>query len=223
MSRFSFHIVLCFGTLLATAGAQTTNQTQTPPVNSTTPSTGIGSGAQTKAGTPAPASSGTAAGQVNPTGTGQAPVTNEPPAASASSGAQGSGGVAGHATSSAMQNTDIQASSGIAAMPDSDLQAQIQNALSKEPTLAGNSPRVTVTPDAILLAGSVNTGKEKVTATRIVQSYAGNKKVVNHLQINGASPRKDFTSPDHLRSTENPATDPEPNKGSAPASKPPLE
>jgi len=217
--------MVCFGILLATASAQTGNQTQTPPVNSTTSATGIGSGAQTTAGTPVPAS-GAGAGQVNPTETGQTPVTNEPPAASVPSGAQStSGGVAGSAASSATQNADIQSNNGIAAMPDFDLQTQIQNALSKEPTLAGDSPHVTVTPDAINLAGSVSTGKAKVTATRIVQSYAGNKKVVNHLQINGrndSSPHKDSTSRDRSPNTENPATNPEPNKGSAPVSKPPL-
>ena len=54
-------------------------------------------------------------------------------------------------------------------MSDSDLQSQIQNALSKEPTLSGDSPRVNVSGDTVELAGNVGTNKEKITATRIVQ------------------------------------------------------
>src|SRR6266481_5713543 len=103
--RTFFHAMVCFGILLATASAQTGNQTQTPPVNSTTSATGIGSGAQTKAGTPTPASDGGGAGHVNPAIPGEDPVTNEPPAASVPSGAQStSSGVAGSAASSATQN-----------------------------------------------------------------------------------------------------------------------
>jgi hypothetical protein len=101
-------------------------------------------------------------------------------------------------------------------MTDSDLQSQIQNALSKEPTLTGDSPRVNVSGDTVELAGAVGTNKEKITATRIVQSYSGSKKLVNKLTI---SPRNEKSSP---ASTETPANNPEPNKGTAPsASKPP--
>ena len=72
-------------------------------------------------------------------------------------------------------------------MPDADLQSQIQSALSKEPTLAGDSARATVSGDTIELNGTVGTNKEKITATRIVQSYAGSKKLVNKLTIAGRS------------------------------------
>ncbi|HZU33951.1 MAG TPA: BON domain-containing protein, partial [Candidatus Angelobacter sp.] len=68
------------------------------------------------------------------------------------------------------------------------LESQIQNALSKEPTLSGNSAHVTVSGDTIDLSGKVNTSKEKITATRIVQSYAGSKKVVNHLTVGNQTP-----------------------------------
>ena len=107
-------------------------------------------------------------------------------------------------------------------MTDSDLQSQIQNALSKEPTLNGDSPRVNVSGDTVELAGNVGTNKEKITATRIVQSYTGSKKLVNKLTI---SPRNEKSSPastENPGSTANPTNNPEPNKGTTPSSsKPP--
>jgi len=137
--------------------AQTASQPQTPPINPGTPANRIGDGGQTKAGTPAPSS----------------PTT---PSAS--------GGVAGSATSSTAQSAESEPSSGgLTAMSDSDLASQIQNALSKEPTLTGDNPRVTVSGETIELAGAVGTNKEKITATRIVQSYAANKKLVNKLTV----------------------------------------
>lgn len=145
---------------VAIAAAQT-QQPQTPPVNPTTPANRVGDGAQTKAGTPAAPSTG-------------APATT--------------GGVAGAASSSTAPSPDSANSSGaIGAMSDSDLQSQIQSALSKEPTLAGDSAHANVSGDTIELAGTVGTNKEKITATRIVQSYAGSKKLVNKLTISGRS------------------------------------
>jgi hypothetical protein len=150
--------VISFGFVLSvtTLIAQTAPQQQTPPINPSTPATRVGDGAQSKAGTPVPSSATT-------------PST--------------SGGVAGSATSSTTQSPDLPSSEGASVMSDSDLASQIQSALSKEPTLAGDSPYVTVSGDTIELAGAVNTNKEKITATRIVQSYAANKKLVNKLTI----------------------------------------
>ena len=143
---------------VAIAAAQTQ---QTPPITPATPANRVGDGAQTKAGTPAPQSTG-------------APSTT--------------GGVSGAASSSTAPNPENADSSGaISAMSDSDLQSQIQSALSKEPTLAGDSAHANVSGDTIELAGTVGTNKEKITATRIVQSYAGSKKLVNKLTISGRS------------------------------------
>lgn len=185
--------VLGFGFVLSVAAltAQTAPQQQpTTPVSPSTPATQVGDGAQSKAGTP-----------VQPTTT--APSTT--------------GGVSGAASSSTAQTPDAQNSAGgLSTMTDSDLQSQIQNALSKEPTLTGDSPRVNVSGDTVELAGAVGTNKEKITATRIVQSYTGSKKLVNKLTI---SPRSEKSTP---ASIENPASNPEPNKGTRPSgSKPP--
>jgi osmotically-inducible protein OsmY len=212
-------LTLGFGLALAlAAAAQNSSQTQTPPVNSTTPATQIGSGAQTKAGTPAQTQTTTAPGQVNPTG------TAEPPAQSAAPSST-TGGVAGAAGASATQAPGIENSpGGIATVSDPDLESQIQNALNKEPTLSGDNTRVKVSADAIELDGIVATNKEKITATRIVQSYSGSKKLVNRLNIrgeNGSTPSKRNETPDSSdrtrpATTSNPATNPEPNKGSQP-------
>jgi len=168
--------LLGFGLVLSVAASAQTQQPQTPPINPTTPATHVGDGAQTKAGTPAQPSTGS-------------PAT---------------GGVAGAASSSTAPNPDAANSGGaISAMTDSDLQSQIQRALSKEPTLVGDSAHATVSGDTIELAGAVGTNKEKITATRIVQSYAGSKKLVNKLTINGRSEKSGA------------------DKGTAPESKPP--
>jgi osmotically-inducible protein OsmY len=187
--------VLAFGFVLSVAGlaAQTTQPQQpTTPVNPSTPATRIGDGAQSKAGTPVQSTT--------------APSTT--------------GGVAGAASSSTAQSPDVQDNAGgVSAMTDSDLQSQIQNALSKEPTLAGNSAHVNVSGDTVELAGTVGTNKEKVTATRIVQSYAGSKKLLNKLTLGGKSEK---ASPQDGRSTANPANNPEPGKGTpSSGSKPP--
>jgi hypothetical protein len=198
--RNSFY-ALGFGFIFAigVAAAQTAPPPQTPPVNPTTPANQVGDGAQSKSGTPV------------------APSTTSPST---------TGGAAGASTT---QSPEVQNSaSGVSAMTDPDLQSQIQNALSKEPTLSGDSAHVNVNGDTIVLAGTVGTNKEKITATRIVQSYAGSKKLDNKLTISGRS-EKSSTSPTdnpergrQAGSTANPANNPEPNKGT-PAAKPPQQ
>jgi len=227
--------LLSFGLAAALAASgqtgnqgQPQSQTQTPPVTSNNPSSQIGSGAETKAGTPAPSSTTPPAGQVSPTGTAVPP--------SSQGTAPATGGVAGAASSSTVQTpAGDNSSTGVAAVSDSDLEGQIQNALNKEPTLSGDSTRVKVSADTIELGGTVNSNKEKVTATRIVQSYAGSRKLVNNLTVgnrsgNTTAPRSDQDQTDRTgaasttdrtgtSSNPNPATNPEPQKGSKPPRK----
>jgi osmotically-inducible protein OsmY len=106
-----------------------------------------------------------------------------------------------------------------AAVSDGDLQAQIQNALKNEPTLSNESVRVAVSDDQIDLSGAVATAKEKLTAKRIVQSYAGNRKVKDHLTLGGHSP-DNGANPVH-NNTENPATNPDQNRHNPPSGPPP--
>jgi osmotically-inducible protein OsmY len=158
------------------------------------------------------------------------PASKVPGGATDASG----GGVAGAAGSAAGQTQvpeSPQTPAAAAAPSDSDLQTQIQNALSKEPTLSGDTVNVSVSADSIAVNGSVATSREKQTATRIVQSYAGNKKVVSRLTVSGrnrnAAPAA--ASPKQSGEGSGPAngdlsSHPEPNKSAPPAAsgRPPL-
>lgn len=116
--------------------------------------------------------------QATPQG-GNSPV-NVPGGATDASG----GGVVGAAGSTTGKTEVPETPQPPSAPPsDSQLQSQIQNALSKEPTLSGDTVNVTVSAASIDISGSVATAREKLTATRIVDSYAGNRKVVSHLTI----------------------------------------
>lgn len=90
------------------------------------------------------------------------------------------------------QTQKPEAQSGVAATATSstDVQGQIQNALKNEPTLSNDSINVSVTDDMIELNGTVATAKEKETAKRIAQSYAGNRKVKEHLTVGGQADNK---------------------------------
>ncbi|HEY6253858.1 MAG TPA: BON domain-containing protein [Candidatus Angelobacter sp.] len=66
-----------------------------------------------------------------------------------------------------------------------ELQGQIQNALKNEPTLANDNVNVSVSDNEIDLSGTVATSKERLTAKRIAQSFAGNRKVKEHLTMSG--------------------------------------
>ena len=63
-----------------------------------------------------------------------------------------------------------------------DLKSQIENSLQKE-QLTGVI--VNVTDDLVELSGTVRNGKEKQTARRIAQSFAGNRKLVDHITVTG--------------------------------------
>jgi osmotically-inducible protein OsmY len=73
-----------------------------------------------------------------------------------------------------------------------ELESQIQNALGKDPTLIRDSVRVAVSEEAVELTGNVATSRERLTATRIAQSYAGSKRVVSRITV-AASPQESAT------------------------------
>jgi hypothetical protein len=130
------------------------------------------------------------------------------------------GGVAGGAGSIPAQVAETPApSTSVSGVPDPELQSQIQNALTKEPTLAGENVRVSVAEENIEMSGNVATAREKLTATRIVQSYAGNKKVVSHLTVGhaGANSSSPGTHEPGTHESTNPSANSEPNKGTPPA------
>jgi hypothetical protein len=63
------------------------------------------------------------------------------------------------------------------------LQTQIQSSFQQQSGLSG--VMVNVTDNSISLSGSVETGKEKQTAKRIAQSYAGSRKVEDNITVTG--------------------------------------
>jgi osmotically-inducible protein OsmY len=81
---------------------------------------------------------------------------------------------------------------------DSALQEQIQGALNRDPAFSRSGVRVTATRDGIELSGDVASGRERLNAGRIAQSYARGKKVINHIIVKGHS------APAGSNSQENP-------------------
>jgi hypothetical protein len=70
------------------------------------------------------------------------------------------------------------------------LQQRIDSALHNEPTLSGSNLVVNVADDAIDLSGNVGTAKERLTARRIVQSFAGNRRVRERVTVSGGGARR---------------------------------
>lgn len=108
----------------------------------------------------------------------QAP-TNTSPAASAAGSADPKDPPAGDALAS-RDAADVPE-----AAPDTQLQMQVQDALSKVPELSNATLRVAALPDGLELTGSVVSGRERQAAVRIAQSFARGKRVVDHIVVSG--------------------------------------
>lgn len=67
------------------------------------------------------------------------------------------------------------------------IQSEIQNALQQQGTLSGSNIQVNVTDTNVELTGTVATPDQKQTAERIAGSYAGNRRVVNHITVTSLS------------------------------------
>jgi osmotically-inducible protein OsmY len=69
-------------------------------------------------------------------------------------------------------------------LPDNaSLQEQLQSAFKNDPNLRKSEVATNVTDDTIELTGTVATGKDRQAAKAIAESYAGNRKVVDHLTV----------------------------------------
>lgn len=201
MTRSLYLLVFILALTVAYAMAQTPSQSQSTQSTSQPSQTGqpghSSTSGQSSAVTPAQNTSST----------------------SVSGGATGASGAS--VPGSAAANTKIQVTenpqSAAASPTDSDLQNQIQQALNKEPTLAGDAVNVKVSDRSIDLSGRVGNAKQELTATRIVQSYAENRKLENHLTIgntsgNATAPAAGGNPPDRPDLSSHP----EPEKGSRP-------
>ncbi|MGE5724871.1 MAG: BON domain-containing protein [Acidobacteriota bacterium] len=67
------------------------------------------------------------------------------------------------------------------------IQSEIQNALQQQGTLSGSNIQVNVTDASVELTGTVATPDQKQTAERIAGSYAGSRRVVNHITVSSLS------------------------------------
>lgn len=63
---------------------------------------------------------------------------------------------------------------------------RIENALRSDSTLSGSSFTVNVTDDTVEISGVANNGKERVSARRIAQSFAGNLRLRDRIAVAGA-------------------------------------
>ena len=63
------------------------------------------------------------------------------------------------------------------------IQSEIQNALAQQGTLSGSNIQVNVTDTNVELTGTVATPDQKQAAERIAGSYAGNRRVMNHITV----------------------------------------
>src|SRR5438105_8374814 len=251
MKQYFYAIAFVMALAVAYAASQTTPQnsatqtpcTATPPAANTTPST-----SNNCAPTSRPTTAGSIAGSTQSntqTGVG---VTNS--AGASATGAQGSAAVpsgsrgttpAGPATGSVSSGASS-SGGGASSLPQSDiegaasadaetvnLRTQIQGAIAKEPTLSSDHVLVNVTATTVELSGTATTGKEKQTAVRIAESYANNRKVVDHITVTGRgnAPVAPATPPPSQSSSPqgasaNPATPatPQSNQSTQPGKKP---
>ncbi len=70
-----------------------------------------------------------------------------------------------------------------------ELHQRLATALRNDPNLAGSNIVANVSDDTISLTGSVRTAKDRVTARRIAESFASNRKVKEKITVAGSAAR----------------------------------
>jgi hypothetical protein len=66
-----------------------------------------------------------------------------------------------------------------------EIQDQIQNKLDSEPALNNNDLKATVDDASVALDGTVQNEQQHALALRIAQSYAGERRIVDNIEIEG--------------------------------------
>jgi hypothetical protein len=66
-----------------------------------------------------------------------------------------------------------------------ELRNRIETALRREPSLSNANLVLNISDDTIDITGNANTPKERITARRIVQSFAGNRRVRERIAVAG--------------------------------------
>jgi len=112
------------------------------------------------------------------------PAGNTAPASTAEQGSQ----TQGSQTSASPNASSVPNGGSSWRTPDVDsntLRSEIDSALKSDPSLGNSQLSVDVNDTQITVSGSVPSGKEKQTAIRIVQSYAGNRRVNEKVSLAG--------------------------------------
>ena len=68
------------------------------------------------------------------------------------------------------------------------LQSEIASALARDPKLAGSTIQVDVDDNSVTLEGRAAGSEEHLQAQRLAQSYAWNRKLVDHIGGRGVAP-----------------------------------
>lgn len=76
-----------------------------------------------------------------------------------------------------------------------ELRAKIEAALRREPSLSNTTISLNISDDTIDITGNANSPKERLAARRIVQSFAGNRKVRERINVAGVSRPNDESVP----------------------------
>jgi osmotically-inducible protein OsmY len=123
-------------------------------------------------------------------------ATTKPPTSYWMQESKGSSSSQGSSQTGAQSPTGMPQSDANAGSTDNTtLQAQIQNAIKNEPTLAADAIVVAVTDNSVDLSGTAASKKDKQTAKRIAQSFASNRKVTDSITVagNNSMPQSDKT------------------------------
>lgn len=68
-------------------------------------------------------------------------------------------------------------------LSSAEVQEQIQKKLASEPLLANADVNATADDNSVVLAGTVENEQERELALRIAESYAGERKIIDKLEI----------------------------------------
>ena len=202
MQRSTFLYSLAFGLALTTAYAvaqENPGQMGTTPQPSATNQANTGSQSQ-KAQTP-PAQPPVNPQQAPTTPTQPQPRTNPDQAANPADIEKPESAAGATKTVPAAKpliSTDTNANAGALSpvQPSAnELRAKIEAALRREPSLSNTSISLNISDDTIDITGNANSPKERLAARRIVQSFAGNRKVRERINVAGVSRPNDDSVP----------------------------
>lgn len=66
---------------------------------------------------------------------------------------------------------------------DHTLKSEIATALARDPKLTRSSIQIEITDAEVTLSGTANSTEERLQAERLAQSYAWNRKLVDHIEV----------------------------------------